>query len=116
MVAYDQSVRENAISKPAHAAGIIVKREFRLALVRTPDRDTLSFRAPFLGRPFKFAMSDGIVANSAATSVSIAEASAAKKAEAKFTRMATLPKGISDAMWASTRYKGNPGGCATPSE
>ena len=51
---------------------------------------------------------------SATTRLSIAQASAAKNAEAKFTRTATLPIGISEKRCASIRYNGNPGGCATP--
>ena len=52
--------------------------------------------------------------HSATTRVSIAEASAAKRAEEKLTRAATLPQGMSDATCASMTHNGKPGGCATP--
>ena len=48
--------------------------------------------------------------NSAATSVRMPQASAAKIAEAELIRNAILPKGRSETRCARIRYKGKPGG------
>ena len=57
---------------------------------------------------------EAAIINSATTRVSIADASAAKRAEAKLMRTATFPRGTSDARWARMTHSGKPGGCATP--
>src|SRR5215831_11134261 len=107
MVAYDQRVREKAMSKPALSAGPRIKS-------RLMPESPLFFLccAPFL---FDAATCDAVIPNSATTRVSSAQASAAKRADEKLIRTATFPKGNNDARWASMTQRGKPGGCATPS-
>src|SRR5204862_7196224 len=107
MVAYDQSVRENAISSPAPTAG---------AKIKTWSTTESAVLVCFVARrSFVFGRYEAVIINSAATRVSIAEASAAKRADEKLIRTATFPNGASDARWASMTQSGSPGGCATPS-
>src|SRR4029077_8215033 len=61
------------------------------------------------------AKQEAVTSNSATTRVSIAQASAAKTADEKLIRTATLPTGASDARCPSMTHSGVPGGCATPS-
>src|SRR2546421_6865875 len=107
MVAYDQSVRENAISSPAPTAGAKIKTGST-----TESAVFVFFRAP---RSFVFGRYEAVIINSATTRVSIAEASAAKRADEKLIRTATFPNGTSDARWASMTQRGTPSGCAIPS-
>src|SRR4029077_7011348 len=58
---------------------------------------------------------EAVTSNSATTRVSIAKASEAKRADAKWIRSATLPTGTSEAKCGSMTHSGVPGGCATPS-
>src|SRR6266446_10590405 len=107
MVAYDQSVRENAMSEPAPRAGAKIKSE--------PMREPSMF---FFCCALLFSdvrRYEAVIINSATTRVSIAEASAAKRADEKLIRTATFPNGTSDARGASMIQRGTPGGCATPS-
>src|SRR6478735_1203470 len=109
IVAYAQSVRENAISNPAPTAGANVKSPpaFELSML-LPCRTAL-----FLRRGA--AKQEAVTSTSATTRVSIAQASAAKTADEKLIRTATFPTGTSDARCASMTHSGVPGGCATPS-
>src|SRR4029450_10034945 len=61
------------------------------------------------------AKQEAVMSNSATTRVTIAQASAAKRADEKLIRTATFPTGTSDARCASMTHSGTPGGCATPS-
>src|SRR5204863_4676214 len=107
-VAYDQSVRENAISNPAPTAGANIKRPYTFELSMLPCRAALFLRRGAAKR-------EAVRSNSATTRVSVAQASAAKTADEKLIRTATLPTGTSDARCASMTHSGKPGGCATPS-
>src|SRR6266513_2399701 len=60
------------------------------------------------------AKEEAVIINSATTSVSMAQASAAKNADEKLIRTATFPNGSNDARLASMTQRGKPGGCATP--
>src|SRR5436190_17946139 len=60
------------------------------------------------------AKEEAVIINSATTSVSMAQGSAAKSADEKLIRTATFPNGSNDARWASITQRGKPGGCATP--
>ena len=64
---------------------------------RVSDLVLLFCRGFFFVTRTREATYDATIMSSATTSVSIAEASAAKRAEAKLTRAATLPQGMSDA-------------------
>src|SRR5947208_13711077 len=57
---------------------------------------------------------EAVIINSATTSVSMAQASAANSADEKLIRTATFPNGSNEAREASITQRGNPGGCATP--
>src|SRR5213594_2834796 len=107
MVAYDQSVRENAISSPAPTAGAKVKTGST-----AESAVFVFFRAP---RSFVFGRYEAVIISSATTRVSTAQARAAKRADEKLIRTATFPNGTSDARWARRTQNGKPGGCATPS-
>jgi hypothetical protein len=88
IVAYDQSVRENAISNPAPSAGA--------ATIGCVTANSSIFLLPFFRR-FAAARYDAVTITSATTNVSIAHVSAAKTADEKLIRCATFPKGTSDA-------------------
>src|SRR6476620_219366 len=109
IVAYDQSVRENAISSPAPTAGANIKRApaFELSIL-LPCREGLSLRRGGTKQ-------EAVTSNSATTRVSIPQTSAAKTADEKLIRTAMFPTGTRDARGASMTHSGVPGGCATPS-
>src|SRR5947199_10421354 len=90
IVAYAQSLRENAISNPAPTAGANIRktRLFELSVFR-PCRAAL-----FLRRPA--AIQKAVMSNSDTTRVSSAQANAAKTADEKLILTATLPIGTSD--------------------
>jgi hypothetical protein len=107
IVAYDQSVRENAISNPAPIAGANMKnRSVESSILPLCCAALFRRRAP---------TNEAVISSSATTRVTIAQASAAKNADEKLIRAATFPNGIIDARCAGTTHRGNPGGCATPS-
>ena len=108
IVAYDQSVREKAMSKPAPTAGAANNRR------AGPDSSAVLLCCPTFFRRFDVARYDAVMVSSATVSVSIAQASAAKSADEKLIRTAMFPKGISDARWARMIHNGTPGGCAIP--
>src|SRR5213596_1723629 len=91
IVAYDQSVRENAISSPAPTAGANIKSApaFERSML-LPCRAGLFLRRGATKQ-------EAVTSNSATTRVSIPQASAAKTADEKLIRTATLPTGKSDA-------------------
>src|ERR1700730_16125606 len=96
------------MSKPAPNAGANTKRRL------LPESSAfLLCRAPLFLR-FDATRYETVIIKYATTRVSIAEASAAKRAEEKVIRTAAFPKGTSDARWARMTHRGTPGGCATP--
>jgi hypothetical protein len=87
-VAYDQRVREKARSKPELIAGIKVIHQPELVSLAT-----LAFGAFLRCSLLGCDKNELLLINSAATNVSMAQASAAKIAEAELIRTATLPHG-----------------------
>src|SRR5947207_15404839 len=108
MVAYDQSVRENAMSNPAPIAGAA---RIRCA---SPDCSIFLLCCELFFRRFDADKYDAVTSNSATASVSIAQARAAKSADEKLIRCATFLKGKSDARCARSIHNGTHGGCAVP--
>src|ERR1043166_871031 len=102
MVAYDQRVREKAMSNPAPSAGPST-RSPPTPEPASPSSGKVSDLVLRFGREFFFVTrrreptSAATLISSATTSVHTAQASAAKIAEAKLTRAATLPQGMSEA-------------------
>src|SRR6476659_1269107 len=102
MVAYDHKVRENARSNPAQMGGVIANAQL---IIESPSAAFASergdiflrFRAACLDLRCKSPTYEAVTISSDTTSASIAQASAAKKAETKLIRTAMLPIGTSDA-------------------
>ena len=90
-VAYDHSVRENAMSNPAAIIGANIKK-------RSPAKSSrflLCGAALLVG--LDVTENEAVITNSAMTRVSVAQASAANSADEKLIRTATFPNGSNEA-------------------